>query len=142
MPIESMDCKGAHAAMQGDDSARFLDVRTVQDYDQGPPAGAVNVPWAVVDPASGQMAPNPDFVPTVKKHFGADTKLYLSCQAGMRSLKACMDLEAAGFTDLVNVDGGFGGRRDPMGQVVAPGWSDSALPVDDSKSTYSELCGS
>jgi rhodanese-related sulfurtransferase len=142
VPIESMDPKGAHEAMQSDDACSFLDVRTCEEFDQGHPANAVNVPWAVVDRSSGQMTPNPEFAPTVKKHFPEGTRLYLSCQAGMRSLKACMELEAAGYTDLVNVDGGYGGRRDPMGQVVAIGWTECELPVDESKSTYQDLCGS
>jgi rhodanese-related sulfurtransferase len=137
-----MDPKTAHAAMAGDDSCRFLDVRTCEEYDRGHPAHSVNVPWAVVDSSTGQMTPNPDFAPTVKKHFPPDTRLFLSCQAGMRSLKACMELEAEGYANLVNIDGGFGGRRDPMGQLVTAGWAESELPVEDGQSTYQELCGS
>ena len=136
MPIDSLDPKSAHEAMQGDDDCHFLDVRTCEEYNEGHPAHAVNVPWAIVDSDSGQMAPNPAFTSTVKKLFSEDTRLYLSCQAGMRSLKACMDLEAAGFTNLVNIDGGYGGRRDPTGQVVTMGWVESKLPVADTKSTY------
>lgn len=142
MPIESKEPKAAHEAMAADDACRFLDVRTCEEYDQGHPANSVNIPWAVVDRSTGQMAPNPDFAATVKKHYPTDTRLFLSCQAGMRSLKACMELEGEGYTNLTNVDGGYGGRRDPMGQVVAEGWTDSDLPVDSSKSTYHELCGS
>ena len=138
MPIESMEPSAAHQAMSGDDSCAFLDVRTCDEYDQGHPEGAVNVPWALVD-ATGQMAPNPDFVPTVQKTFPAEQRLFLSCQAGMRSLRACQDLESAGYKDLVNVDGGFGGRRDPMGQLVTTGWVDSDLPVQHDKSTYGQV---
>ena len=139
MPIDSLDPKSAHAAMQSDDNCHFIDVRTCEEYNQGHPANTVNVPWAVVDNDSGQMAPNPSFTPTVKKMFSEGTRLYLSCQAGMRSLKACMELEAAGFTNLTNVDGGYGGRRDPTGQVVTPGWADSQLPVENNESTYPQI---
>ena len=38
-------------------------------------------------------------------------------------------LEAAGYTDLTNVRGGFGGARDAAGQVVIAGWRDAGLPV-------------
>jgi len=38
-------------------------------------------------------------------------------------------LEAAGYTDLTNVRGGFGGARDTSGQVVVAGWRDAGLPV-------------
>jgi len=137
--IESMDPKTAFDAIQADGACAFLDVRTTEEYDQGHPQGAVNVPWAIVDTRSGQMAPNPEFLATVQKHYGGEQKLFLSCQAGMRSLRACQDLEGAGFTNLVNVDGGYGGRRDPGGQVVTPGWVESELPVENTPSTYGEL---
>jgi rhodanese-related sulfurtransferase len=137
--IESMDPKSAHEAIQADGKCAFLDVRTTEEYEQGHPKGAVNVPWAVVDTRSGQMAPNADFLPTVQKLYGTDDRLFLSCQAGMRSLRACQDLEGAGFSNLVNVDGGFGGRRDPSGEVITPGWVDSELPVENTPSTYGEL---
>jgi rhodanese-related sulfurtransferase len=49
--------------------------------------------------------------------------------AGGRSQRACEILEGAGFSDLTNVRGGFGGARDQSGQVVVPGWRDAGLPV-------------
>lgn len=141
MPIESLDPKAARAAMAGDESHAFIDVRTVEEYDAGHPEGALNVPWAVRDASTGGMTPNPDFVPTMRKHFAADRRLFLSCQAGMRSMNACRDLEQAGYTQLVNVDGGFGGRRNMIGRVVVPGWVDSGLPVTRETSTYATLRG-
>jgi hypothetical protein len=56
--------------------------------------------------------------------------------AGGRSLSALRALESAGYTDLVNVETGWGGKRDPTGRVVAPGWKDAGLPVGNEKSTY------
>ena len=35
----------------------------------------------------------------------------------------------AGYQDIANLLGGFGGMRDQMGKVIAPGWSASGLPV-------------
>ena len=49
--------------------------------------------------------------------------------AGGRSQRACEMLEEAGFTDLTNVAGGFGGNRDASGNVVVAGWRDAGLPV-------------
>jgi hypothetical protein len=57
------------------------------------------------------------------------TKLVVGCLAGGRSQRACEMLETAGYTDLTNVRGGFGGARDAGGQVVVPGWRDAGLPV-------------
>ena len=139
MPIDSLPPAQAQEAMSQDDGCAFVDVRTVEEFDRGHPAGAVNVPWAVMDPAAGGMAPNPSFVPTMEKLFGKDKKLYLSCQGGVRSMNACRELEQAGFNALVNVECGFGGQRDPMGNLVAPGWVDSGLPVEDTPSDYEQV---
>ena len=136
MPIRSLDPKSAHAEMQTSPGHVLLDVRTVEEFDAGHPAGAVNVPWALRDPASGGMAPNPDFVPAVQKSVPAATRVYASCLGGVRSLNALRALESAGYADLVNVDTGWGGKRDPSGRIVAPGWKDCGLPVGNERSTY------
>jgi len=139
MPIQNLGPRAAHDAMTKDKSHVFVDVRTPEEYDQGHPAGAVNVPWALLDPASGQMAHNPAFLSTMRKHYEPATKLYVSCQSGMRSMNACRELQEAGFQSLVNVDAGFGGKRDPMGNLAAPGWRDAGLPVETSRSTWMQL---
>lgn len=139
MAIESLDPEEAHEAMSKDASRVFVDVRTEQEYDAGHPAGAVNVPWATLDPGTGQMAPNPAFVPTMKQVAPAGATIYASCQSGVRSMNACKALEAAGWTRLVNVSSGFGGKRDPTGRVVVPGWRDAGLPVETTRSTYPQL---
>ena len=139
MPIESLDPKAAHEAMARDASRVFVDVRTEQEYDAGHPAGSVNVPWALIDPGTGQMSPNPAFVSTMKHVAPAGATIYASCQSGVRSLNACKALEAAGWSKLVNVSSGFGGKRDPTGRVVVPGWREAGLPVENTPSTYSQL---
>ena len=85
------------------------------------------------------MAHNEDFLPTMRKLCAKDRRLYLSCQAGMRSMNGCKELEADGFSNLVNVDGGFGGRRDPTGALVTPGWQECGLPVTNNASDYETL---
>jgi len=136
MAIESLDPKASFASMSKTDGAIFVDVRTVEEFDAGHPEGAVNVPWAFR--GAGGMQPNPKFDAEMEQQFGKDARLYLSCQAGGRSLKACHQLDAAGFSNLVNVDGGWGGRRDPSGTVQCAGWVDSGLPTASEKSTYTE----
>ena len=50
---------------------------------------------------------------------------------GGRSARAAQLLAGAGYEAAVNVDGGFGGRRDPAtGQVIAEGWAPAGLPVE------------
>ena len=52
MPIRTLAPGDARAALGSEPGAVLLDVRTVAEYEQGHPEGAVNVPWAIVDPRS------------------------------------------------------------------------------------------
>jgi len=135
MAIQKYGPKAAHAQMQAGPHL-FLDVRTVEEFNAGHPAGSINVPIAFRDADSGQMAPNPDFAATVQQRAQPGTKIFASCQAGMRSMAACKALEQAGFTDLTNVEGGFGGRRGVPGMPDVAGWRDSGLPVETTPSTF------
>ena len=75
------------------------------------------------------MELNGEFVDVVAKTLPREKKLVVGCLAGGRSQRACELLEAAGYADLTNVRGGFGGARDASGQVVVAGWRDAGLPV-------------
>ncbi len=118
----------AFDALQQDAQAVYIDVRTVEEFAAGHPEGAVNIPIALHDPAEG-MVYNPDFVEVVESHFGKDRKLLLGCKAGPRSNNAANLLEQQGYQDVASVRGGFGGMRDPYGQVVVEGWEGLGLPV-------------
>ena len=130
MAIGEMSPAQAHEVLTADPGARYLDVRTDQEFEAGHPAGALHVPVIVVDPATRQPRPNPDFVAAVAALVPSTTKLLVGCQSGPRSERACELLAAAGYTDLTNVQGGFGGARDGLGRVVVPGWRDAGLPVE------------
>ena len=110
--------------------ATYVDVRSQAEFEQGHATGAINVPLMDRDSASGQMAPNPDFVRVMQANFAPDARLLIGCQVGGRSMRAAQMLEAFGFTDVTNVKGGFGGMKDPMGRTVDPGWAESGLPVE------------
>ena len=110
--------------------AVYLDVRTEAEFEAGHPAGARNVPVVFFDPATRQPTPNADFVATVERTIPRTAKLLVGCQSGGRSARACELLAQAGFTDLTNVRGGFGGARDQSGRVVVPGWREAGLPVE------------
>src|SRR5438132_10758352 len=83
----------------------YLDVRSIPEYEQGHPAGAHNAP--LMHMGRGGMAPNPEFVQVVSKAYPKDTKMVLGCKSGGRSQRAAMLLEGAGFTNLVEMRGGF-----------------------------------
>ncbi len=106
----------------------YLDVRTVPEFDAGHVPGAKNVP--VVEPdAFGRMQLNPRFVEIVERNFTKDVKCITGCQKGGRSLKAAELLLAAGFKNVVDMRGGFGGEADESGRVTYPGWSLRGLPT-------------
>ena len=119
----------AHERLSAAKDALYLDVRTEAEFERGHPAGALNVPVVFLDPAGGPSQPNPAFVDQVKAIASADRELIVGCQAGGRSQRACDILAQAGYTDLTNVQGGFGGARDRAGNVIK-GWRDSGLPVE------------
>lgn len=108
----------------------YVDVRSTGEFDGGHPDAAVNVPLIEPDPDTGQPSPNPDFVRVLAGLFGTDARLLVGCQVGGRSARATQMLRAMGFTNVVNVRGGFAGMRDPMGRTVDQGWTDAGLPVE------------
>lgn len=121
--IKHLTVRQAH--QQQSAGAVYLDVRSIPEFEQGHPAGAFNVPLLHMDPASGQMRPNPDFLPVVRANFPPDTPMVIGCRMGGRSQQACEILASAGYHDVANVLGGFGGAPH-MGH---PGWTQEGLPT-------------
>ena len=128
MAAKEITPQQAHDILNTDTSVVYIDVRTEREFANGHPQGAVNIPVAFPDPARGMMM-NTDFVKVVEANFPHDKKIVVGCQAGPRSNAAAGFLQQAGFQDVSNMIGGFGGMRDPMGTVIAPGWANSGLPV-------------
>ncbi len=117
--------------LQTEEGYSYIDVRSVPEFENGHPEGACSVPLLHLDTATRQMQPNPDFLAVVQAHFPTGGKLLIGCQMGGRSARAAQLLASAGYETAVNVDGGFGGRRDPVtGQVMAEGWAPAGLPVE------------
>lgn len=142
MPIAHATSPEAHEILGRHPDAVYLDVRTEAEFAAGHPAGARNVPLVFLDPATRRPVPNPDFVAVVERNLPRTTKLVVGCQVGGRSERACQLLAEAGYTDLTNVRGGFGGERDADGRVVVPGWREAGLPVETGTPTgagYAEL---
>lgn len=96
----------------------YLDVRRPDEFAGGRPKGAVNVP---LDDA---------FLPAVEAKYDKSAPIIVGCEAGGRSLRAAKALAAAGFTAVFDQRAGWGGARDPFGQVTEPGWSKTGLPTE------------
>lgn len=128
MSVQVINPTQAKDLLDSDDGYVYIDVRSMPEYEDAHPAGSLNIP--IMHKEAMGMVPNNDFVRTVEKHFAHDAKLLLGCQMGGRSQRAAEALVAAGFTDVSNVMGGFGGARDQSGQVVEKGWAELGLPVE------------
>jgi rhodanese-related sulfurtransferase len=130
MSVKQIDPKQTYDTLQRDPNAVYLDVRTPGEFQNGHVPGAVNIPVMIPDPLSRRMTPSPNFLQAVQSAYPNDKKLICGCQMGGRSQFAAEMLAQAGYTDVSNMVGGFGGAMDPMGRLVAPGWLQSDLPVE------------
>ncbi len=128
MAVKQITPQQAYDMLTSEDGYIYIDVRTEHEFSSGHPEGAINIPIAIADPAQG-MVINGEFVRVVEANFVKEKKIILGCQAGPRSNRAAELLQGTGFQEVSSVRGGFGGMRDPSGQVIAPGWSSLGLPV-------------
>lgn len=120
----------------------YLDVRTVPEFVNGHAPSAVNIPVAEMNPQTGRMELNEKFLGIVAANIPPDAQLIVGCKSGGRSTTACEMLAQAGYKNLHNLVGGFGGVTDPTGQIVQEGWSTLGYPIergDGSAKSYSSL---
>jgi rhodanese-related sulfurtransferase len=128
MAVQQITPPQTQEILEKDSTVIYLDVRTVPEFTAGHPQKAINVPVVFFD-QTRQPVPNPDFLKVVEANIPKDAQIIVGCQAGMRSQRAADILTQAGYTNVSNMQGGFGGARDQTGRVVVPGWQESGLPV-------------
>ena len=73
----------------------LIDVRTPVEFREVHASPARNVPLDQLDAAT-----------LADKPYGTSEPLYLICQAGGRGMQACEKLSKAGYSNVVNVEGG------------------------------------
>jgi rhodanese-related sulfurtransferase len=129
MPIEQSRPPEVKDLLDANSDAIYLDVRTEGEFAAGHPAGAINIPVAFPGPG-GQMALNPDFQRVVEATFARDAKIVCGCQVGGRSQVAADLMSQAGYQDLTNMCGGWGGLQDPETGEIITGWQDEGFPVE------------
>ena len=93
------------------DSIPLIDVRTPAEFGSVHAEGAVNHPMESLD--------------VERLRFGKEDEIQVICQSGGRSMKVCQKLEAAGYSNVVNVKGG------------TSAWQTSGLPVVEGKKMMS-----
>lgn len=74
----------------------LIDVRTPMEFQEVHVDGARNVPLDRLDPAALMQS----------RRGSKDEPLYLICRSGSRGRQACEKFSSAGFTNIVNVEGG------------------------------------
>ncbi|MGD8863253.1 MAG: rhodanese-like domain-containing protein [Myxococcales bacterium] len=109
-----------------DEGYVYLDVRTPEEFAQGHPARAYNIPIMV--PAAHGMVEYADFITVARAAFEPETKIVVGCRSGNRSQAAAKRLLDAGFSHVVEQRAGWAGARDPFGRAGELGWQASGLP--------------
>jgi rhodanese-related sulfurtransferase len=130
----------AEAAKLMEQGWTYLDVRSIPEFEQGHPPGAANIP--LLHFQGGRLVPNPDFKRVVEASFSKDAPVVVGCKTAGRSQQAAALMEAAGYSNLVEMRGGFAGERDGMGRVSVRGWAEEGLPVETAAppdKTYEQL---
>ena len=141
MSYEELEPREAHARLSSEEGALYVDVRSVPEFEESHPEGALNLPLFHLGP--GGMQPNPEFLDVAEAVLPKDRLLVVGCKSGGRSARVCMLLAQRGFTKLVNVAGGLHGSHHPAtGQLLVLGWEACELPVSQAPAegaTWEEL---
>ena len=127
MDVKRISPEEAKDLLELGEGYTYLDVRSIPEFEAGHAPGAKNIP--VLHRTPYGMQPNGDFVDVCERALGKDAKLITACLKGGRSLHAARLLLANGFTNVVDMRGGFDGESGPMGHIVYPGWARRGLPV-------------
>lgn len=112
MNASTISPKQLHDLAEAGAAVELIDVRTPVEFRQVRVTFARNVPLDRLD--AERLA---------AERNGADQPLYVICRSGARSSQACAKLLSAGFTNVINVEGG----------ILA--WDQAGLPVVRTKQT-------
>jgi E3 ubiquitin-protein ligase RNF13 len=75
MSYQTQNPAGVRRLLEPDSGYLYVDVRTVEEFEQGHVPGAYNVPLLFRTPVG--MEPNPEFLAVVQRRFAKDQKLVL-----------------------------------------------------------------
>lgn len=140
MELKRISPNDAQDLLEADEGYIYLDVRSIPEFEAGHPPGAKNVP--LLHRTALGMQPNGEFVAVCERAFGKDAKIITACLKGGRSMRAAQILVENGFSNVVDMRGGFHGESDRMGHLLYPGWMPRGLPVTteaDDDETYEGL---
>jgi rhodanese-related sulfurtransferase len=126
--MKHLQPKEAWQYLQQHPDALFVDVRMeIESLYVGRPPGVVNVPWYEYP----DLQPDAEkFTAAVKQEASSTAQpVVLICRSGKRTIDAGMALEAAGFSEVINVVHGFEGELDEQfRRSTMTGWRYDDLP--------------
>ncbi len=126
--MKHLEPKAAWAYLQAHPDALFVDVRMEVEYLYvGHPPGVIHIAWYEYP----ELRADPQrFAAQVLREAGDPQRpVVLLCRSGKRTVHAGVALEAAGFTEVVNVLHGFEGELDEHFQRGRlNGWRYDRLP--------------
>ena len=93
--IEEVDARTANEELTGDAPPLLIDVRELDEYEQGAIPGAVHVPRGFLESRIENVARD------------RSTPIILSCQSGARSAFAAKSLQDLGYENVRSLAGGF-----------------------------------
>jgi rhodanese-related sulfurtransferase len=106
MSVKTISPQQLHELVQSDEGITLIDVRTPVEYREVHVNFAQNVPLDQLNASAVTAGRSDSMMP-----------LYVICRSGSRGKQACDRLQAAGFTNVVNVEGG------------TQAWDQAGLPV-------------
>ncbi len=115
MEVVTIAPRDLAARHRAGDPVELIDVRTPVEFREVHCPLARNVPLSDLDPRAVVAA----------RHGRTDRPLYVICKSGARGKQACEKFIAAGFTTVVNVEGG------------TSAWAECGLPVNRGKKAVS-----
>jgi rhodanese-related sulfurtransferase len=108
MAVRTVSATDVFERRRGGAAAEIIDVRTPAEFAQVHAEGARLVPLDQLDPAAVMSARN---------GTAAGEPLYVICKSGGRAARACERFEAAGFPNVLSIEGG------------TEAWQGAGLPV-------------
>jgi len=112
MSVSTISPRDLAARQQRGEPIDLIDVRTPVEFQEMHSTYARNEPLGNLDPAA---------VMSARDTKATDAPLYVICRSGSRGRQACEKFLSAGYTNVVNVDGG----------TLA--WAECGLPVNRGK---------
>ncbi len=128
-----MDLKRVNAEeakkLVDDEGYVVVDVRSMPEFAEEHADGSVNIPFLHRTPQG--MIPNEDFGRIVEFKFpDTNAKIVTTCAMGGRSVRAAQQLLNMGYTNVVDLRGGFSSEKDESGNIVHAGWKDSGYATE------------